>query len=124
MEPKTGAVNTTGEAVALSLRLTRRILQGLRSVACCAIGRALPVGLLLFVFRGRRDVLPFVVVDITTDFEVEVSLGRWSRRSSAIGRWMRFPLCDSMVGPRLEGLEAPWCIGDDAEVACEGRTDV
>lgn len=107
----------------LPSRLTCRTLQGLRSVRC-AVSSALPIGLFLFVFRGRCDVLPFIVVDITTDFEVEVSLGRRSRRSSAIGRWVRFSRCDRMVGPRLEGLETSWCIGDDSEVTSEGRADV
>lgn len=79
------------------------------------------VGLLLLTV-GRGNVLALLVVDVAAELKTG-DLGRGSR-SGTVGGRKRFARCDLGLRTGLERLQATGGIGNDAEVAGEGRTNV
>lgn len=86
------------------------------------VGGGLAIGLLLF-FICRREVLALLIIYIAAQFKVEVGLGRDSG-DSAVSGWEMFASRDRRVGTGLEGLQTPWGIGNDSEMAGEWGSDV
>lgn len=78
---------------------------------------------LLFLVFDWCSILALVIVDIAAKFETKITLSRGGG-SGAVGSWERLARCNGRLWPGLEGLQSSRGIGDDAEMACERRTDV
>ena len=69
----------------------------------------------------RRHVLALFVVDVSADFEVEVS---FACASSAVCACVRLSGSNRAVRSRLKWLKTARSVGCDTEVACEGWSNV
>lgn len=69
------------------------------------------------------DPLSIGLVDVASDFQVKVSLGRCRRVGLALSVGVLLALEDNWVSRRLPGLQTARCIADDFEVAGEGRAN-
>lgn len=104
METKPGAVDAAGETVERLLRYLRCTIHGFGGrLPVGPIGGVLTIWLFSFIFT-LSDLLTLVVVDIPTNFKVEVGFGGGCRRCSAICRRMRLPWGSVGIWRGLERL--------------------
>lgn len=78
---------------------------------------------MLLLILGRRYVLALLVIDVAAQFEVDITLCG-GRRGSAVGGGKRLARGNCGVRSGLEGLQASRGIGNNSEVASEGRPNV
>lgn len=110
MEAKSCAVDTAREAVGLLLRFLGNTLNSVR----------VAVGLLLLIV-SRCDILALLVVNVAAKFETLLSRGS---RSGTVSSCKRLAGGDLGLRAGLERLQATGSIGNNAEVASEGRANV
>lgn len=79
------------------------------------------IGLLLLII-GRGNVLALLIVNVAAELETGV-FGR-SSRSGTVGGRKRLARCDLGLRAGLERLQATRSIGNNAEMAGEGRSNV
>lgn len=123
MESQPRAVNSTGEAVGFLLSLFAGGLHSLGGRIGCPFGGSLAVRLFILILCGC-DILSFIIVDIATDFEIQIGFRQRHTRGRAICRRMRFTRRDSCVRRRLEGLQSSGRIRSDPKVAGKRGSDV
>ena len=72
-------------------------LSNLNSISRLAIRR-------LFFALGRCNILAFLIIDVASKFEIQVTLGRRSSGSGTIGGCQRLASRDRRLRTGLEGL--------------------
>ena len=99
------------------------------SLGCSISGRstvgrcALAIGLFLWLFTGL-NFLPFVVVNIPSKLEVQVSFRNRGCRECSICRWMRFAWSCKGTRAWLKGLQSAWCVRRHFEVSSKRRANI
>jgi hypothetical protein len=78
---------------------------------------------MLLLILSWCHILALLVVDVAAQFKVDIALGGGGR-GSAVGGRKSLASGNGWVWAGLEGLQASWGIGDNAEVASEWGADI